>query len=133
MRNLIVTFILIVVLISSCISSPEIPPTSTPKPTGTMFPHGTLKACIYFGGELVNMGYLRFFNENGIISYLSWVDLDDGCKDVILTPGYYSISPLFFQGPCADVDGGCMADSRFEIDIADGEVIEKDFEVFMSK
>ncbi len=95
-----------------------------------MHPHGVLKACIFFEDELIPMGYLRVFNDMGVIDYLDWIELIDGCKDIFLTPGHYEISAKYFQGVCADTGSGCLDKGRYTIDIEDGEVIELDMEVF---
>jgi len=62
----LITLAIIVIVLTGCSSlSPEPISTPEPKPTWTMLPHGILKACIYFEGELVPMGYLTFKDENG--------------------------------------------------------------------
>ena len=123
--------VLFVVVLTGCSSfSPEPTPTPEPKPTLTMLPHGILKACIYFEGELVPMGYLTFKDENGRqISYLTYVPLDGGCKDVILSPGTYWVAAKYFQDVCADLGAGCMPEDPYELEIKDGDVIVEDFHV----
>jgi hypothetical protein len=108
----------------------DIPPTSTPKPTWTMKPHGTLKACIYYEGELVDLGYLTFKNEHGRISSL-YTELVGGCKDVFIPPGSYEIVPHYYQGACSDSSAICRPEEIYKIDISIDEEITIDFEVFL--
>lgn len=96
-----------------------------------MHPHAVLRACIYYEGEVVNIGYLKFFNKKGVIDYLDWVEMKDGCKDVILSPGYYEISASYFQQECADAGSGCKLKENLIIEVIDGEELEYDFEVYL--
>lgn len=131
-KSLISLVIILSILLAGCAASAQVlSPTPTPKATWTMHPHGVLKACIYYGGEIVNIGYLKFFNDKGVIDYLDWVELKDGCKDVILSPGNYEISASYFQLECADAGSGCKLDQNLVIEISDGDVIKVDFEVYL--
>ena len=127
----IVSLAFFMIVLTGCSNfSPEPTPTPEPKPTWTMHPHGVLQACIYFEGELVPIGYLTFHNDMGAIDYLTYVPLDDGCEDVVLSPGIYGVAARYFQDVCADFGAGCINKERFELVIEDGDVIKKDFEVF---
>ena len=77
--------------------------------------------------------FLKIFIKLGVIEYLDWVELKDGCKDVILSPGYYEISASYFQKECADAGSGCKLDQNLVIEIFDGDVFEIDFEVKLPK
>ena len=123
-------FLLIVIIIGCAGTVPEQPPTMTPKPTWTLKPHGILKACVYYDGELVDLGYLTFKNELGRLEELD-SQLDGGCKDVYLPPGHYEVVPHYYQGDCSDSTAICRPEGIYKIDVADGDVIEIDFEVFL--
>lgn len=127
-----ISIIILSILLTGCSGvTQEIPPTSTPKPTWTQLPHGTLKACIYFEGKLVDIGYLRFFyNKREVISSLNYRQLSGGCREVILTPGYYIVNAKYYQGVCDYTGANCSLEEDLHIDISDGDVIEKDYEIF---
>ena len=128
MKYVFVFTLTLSIILSGCATTPEVPPTSAPEPTWTRLPHGIFEACIFFEGELVNMGYLHFWNSNGRLKYLD-TEFPGGCGEVNLVPGYYEISAHYYQGVCDE--NGCSSMKRFLIDISDGELIEKDFEVFI--
>ncbi len=128
LRNLFIAIIFLSILLSSCTSAtPEPPPTSTPKPTWTPRLQGTLKGCIYYEGELVN-GEITFWNGEGIINNLT-TQVIDGCAVISLPPGDYEVEAAYWNG--ADCSDGCRLNERFKFQIAMGEDIEKDFEIYL--
>jgi hypothetical protein len=105
---------------------PTSEPTLEPTPTKTSIPFATLVGCVYYEGELVH-GYFTFKNESGNVP-----DLDEqapnGCKTMLIPPGYYEITATYYQGPiCSNVICGS---EFFSIVIEPNDHLEIDFEVF---
>jgi len=130
MKYISVLILILLIFVSGCATASEVPPTSTPKPTWTLRPHGVLKACIYFDGNIVDLGYLTFKDEEGDLKDLN-TELVGGCKDIFLPPGYYHVTPHYYQGACSDSTAVCIAGEFYQIDISVGEVIDQDFELFL--
>lgn len=121
--------IMVIFTLIACAPEP-LTPTSTPKPTWTLKPHGILQACIYYDGDQVDLGYLTFKDESGKLEDLD-SELVGGCKDIVLPPGNYEVSPHYYQGDCSSSSAICRPREIYQIDISVGEIIAVDFEVFL--
>lgn len=130
MKHAILSIILVLIIILTACAPSPLPPTSTPKPTWTMKPHGILQACIFYNGNQVDLGYLTFKNESGNLKDLD-AELVGGCKDVVLPPGNYEVTPHYYQGDCSSSSSICRPREIYQIVIVVGDVTEVDFEVFL--
>ncbi len=131
MKRILFILVVFIFIISACSAAPAQPPTATPKPTWTLRPHGTLKACIYKEGELVE-GTIRITDsaENTIADRLSVQ-----CVEEMLAPGSYLILGSTYEGEDCSSDAtgtvGCMTNGpRIPFEIAVDQVLEIDLDVF---
>ena len=118
-------------MLSACTPTPEPLPTSTPKSTWTIKPHGVFKGCLYYEGELVKGIYSFFAESDTEIPELTRAGFE--CIEIILDPGEYFVMGTSWEGPdcsaepapCSLKDGVC---NPFTIDV--DEVIEMDLNLF---
>jgi hypothetical protein len=125
MKNNIVLILVLIIVLSGCATATEIPPTSTPKPTWTMKPHGIFKGCTYYDGELVEGGFaITNMNDNEVFR-----NNKAGCVEVPLPPGKYSLWAYYFKsGTDCGTDQGCET-GRLDLEIVLDEVVEMEFEM----